>query len=346
MKRCFTICLLVLLGCSQPSETSHTGTQTGGQPPQETWEWPNDPVTFYANNPPVIDFATFQPQALNVTPTYNSFYSPNDDLELTADLQQLKNYKVIFLQGIMGNYVDFMGKLIMNKFNEYEYYYDYFDWLESVGVEYELLKTDTEDPALDNSILLEEALEKSTKPVVIVAHSKGGVETMLALTARPSLHAKVKGVLFLQSPFYGTPVADYLQDHGVWDFLANFVLMVLGGSSEGMHNLSTYERVPWMAQWDFMVKYVMSRVKTLCFSTWKDDEPARRDSIFEFSRNKVKENGVDNDGLVPWNSMILPEGRYVQFEGHDHASPVTDQKYIAFDRARFFKAMLRTLYSN
>lgn len=345
MKKLLAICIIAFLGCSDPAASQkHAGTSNSLQEPQQDLQWPNDPVTFYQGQPSVIDFTTYKPVGVDVTSTYRKLYEGG--LDLPADLQELRKYKVILVEGIMSNYVDFVGKLIMNRFNEYEIFYDYMDWLEHVGIEFEELKTDTEDSVSINAVLVEKAIEKSPKPVVIVAHSKGGVEAIMALVQNPSLHSKVKGALFLQSPFYGTPTADYLSDIPVWDFLANFVLMVLGGSGEAMHNLTSYERVPWMRQWEQKIEELVKKVPVLSFSTWKDDEPERRDSMFEFSRNKVKVDGkVDNDGLVPYNSMVLPDGRYVMFEGNDHASTVTDNKYIKFDRMRFLRAMLRTLYA-
>ncbi|HEX4923733.1 MAG TPA: hypothetical protein VFV50_06590 [Bdellovibrionales bacterium] len=336
-----SLLMILMLGCSQPS-----GSQTGASSQADTtYEWPNEPVQFYAAQPPVIDFSKYQPAGVNVTADYERYFGRMGD-GLPTDLAELRNYKVIFVQGIMGNYVDFMGKLIMNKFDQYEYFYEHMDWLKSVGVEYERLKTDTEDTIEANAILVERAVRASSKPVVLVAHSKGGLETLIALNDSPSLYPKVKGVLFMQSPFYGTPVADYLSDNPVWDFLANFVLAILGGSNKAMHNLTSYERVPWMQKWDFLVQHVVKELRVLCFSTWKDDEPNRRDSMFEFSRNKVKvDGGIDNDGLVPWNSMILPNSRYVRFEGHDHGSTVTANKYIQLDRPRFFRSLLQTLFA-
>lgn len=334
------IIAILMLGCSQPS-----GTQTSASSVETTHEWPNEPVEFYAARPPVVDFSKYQPAGTDVTATYSRHFGRNYE-GLPTDLAHIRDYKVIFVQGIMGNYVDFMGKLIMNKFNQYEYFYEHMDWLKAVGVEYERLKIDTEDTIDVNATLVSGAIRASAKPVLLVAHSKGGLETLIALNDNPSLHSKVKGVLFMQSPFYGTPVADYLSDNPVWDFLANFVLAVLGGSNKALHNLTSYERVPWMQKWDFIVQYVLKKLSVLCFSTWKDDDPSKRDSMFEFSRNKMKvDGGIDNDGLVPWNSMILPNSRYVKFEGHDHGSTVTANKYIPLDRPRFFRALLQTLYS-
>jgi triacylglycerol lipase len=330
---------LVLASCSSPS---------GGENQSESLsqEWPNDPVIFYATKTPPIDFRTFQPKGNDKTALYFKYFNEKDQVALPPDLERLRGYKVIFIQGIMGNYVDFMGKLIYNHFDQYEYFYDQMDWLKSVGVEYELLKVDTEDSVEINKWIVEDAIVKSSKPVLLVPHSKGGIETIMALVEHPFLYQKVAGLLSLQAPYYGTTVADYLQDIKVWDFLANFVLMVLGGSNEALHDLTTYERVPWMKHHEIMTKYIQKQIPVLSFSTYKDDEPARRDSTFEFSRNKVKtDGGADNDGLIPWNSMILPDSNYVAFEGQDHASTVTDNPYIKFDRERFFKALLRVLFS-
>ena len=63
--------------------------------------------------------------------------------------------------------------------------------------------------------------------VVLVGHSKGGIDSSVAITLHPELRERVRGLITIQSPVGGTPVAqDFAQDPTIAKFF-NFTLKVL-----------------------------------------------------------------------------------------------------------------------
>jgi hypothetical protein len=88
-----------------------------------------------------VDFVKYQPKGNNVTERFVQLMSNPPE-----NIPELKDMKVLLVEGIMGNYVDVMGKIIMNKLGRY----DYFDVQENLlkktwGLEVEKVKLDTED---------------------------------------------------------------------------------------------------------------------------------------------------------------------------------------------------------
>lgn len=287
-----------------------------------------------------IDFRTYQPQGTNRTQEYFQY------METPADVSHdLQGFKILLVEGIMGNYVDTVGKWFMKLFNQFDYFEDHKKWLKSVGADYQQLKIETENGSEKNARDIEAAVLDSSKPVLIFAHSKGAMDVLFALVKNPDLLPRIKGIITIQSPFLGTPVADYIEDTQPWKGIAHLVLTLLGGSGESLKDLSTSRRVKWFTDNQSAIENIQGKIAILSFGSWKDDVPKKTDSIFELSRNLMYEKmGVESDGLVPWKSAILPMGNYVSVEGLDHAATVVNTKYVQFDKARFTHALFSLLF--
>jgi hypothetical protein len=65
------------------------------------------------------------------------------------------------------------------------------DELRSMGIDTKLVKVHSMGATARNAAIVAEAIERSPKPVVLVAHSKGGLDAMQALADRPDLASKV-----------------------------------------------------------------------------------------------------------------------------------------------------------
>lgn len=287
-----------------------------------------------------IDFRTYQPQGINVTEDYLKFMA--DPQPVTEDL---KGVRVILVEGVMGNYVDTVGKWFMRLFNQYDYFEDQKRWLKSVNADFKQIKVETEDGSEKIATTITKELLKSDKPVLLLTHSKGGMDALVALVRHPALANKIVGWIFIQTPFLGSPVADYLEKTDPWKTIAHLVLTLLGGSGESLRDLTTDRRVPWYENNKAAIEKLRQDIPILTFGSWKDDDPNKKDSVFEFSRNlMVKYMGVDSDGLVPWKSAILPNGYYVTVEGLDHASTVVNNKFIRLDKKRFTNALFNLLF--
>ena len=94
--------------------------------------------------------------------------------------------------------------------------------------------------------MISAAVEASPLPVIIIGHSKGGLDTLEALITNRALLKKVRGVVTIQTPFSGTPVADYMSSQNVLRKIAIKLLYKLGGAEEVMKQLGTVERKSYL----------------------------------------------------------------------------------------------------
>ena len=121
----------------------------------------------------------------------------------------------------------------------------YFD---AHGIAYENLSDvstsfDTSESVAHNAAAILEFLRNTDKQVVIVSHSKGGLDTLEALLEDPTLWGDtVAGWVALQAPFYGSPVADPAPS------AINAVLLsAVGGNGQSLDDLKTSVRASYMA---------------------------------------------------------------------------------------------------
>jgi triacylglycerol esterase/lipase EstA (alpha/beta hydrolase family) len=257
-----------------------------------------------------IDFSKYNPQGINVTARYRELMKDPPNVS-----GSLKNYKIILIQGIMGNYVSMMNAIIMKYFGQYNYFQDQQATLKEWGLDYQKVNLDTEDGVAKNSKEIAKVISNSNKPVLILAHSKGALDALYAMVTYPDLVDRVAGMIAIQPTYMGTPVADFITGQQPWKGLANISLAILGGSGESLNDLMSERRLQWYETNVEKIQSIQRRVPILSFGSWKNDEPNKRDSEFELPRNLMLEkNGVESDGLVPWKSAILPGGHYVSIE--------------------------------
>ena len=291
--------------------------------------------------PPFID-----PQGRDVTSSYWHRFNSTDQPTLPPELEHIRNYHFLFVRGIMGDFVTFFGKLIMNHFGEFQYYDEEIKWLRSLGIEAEQLKLHTEASTKKNAKVIAKAVLRATKPVVLIGHSKGTTDILQFLLDRKDLRPRVAGFLTMEGAVQGTPVADYLLKIWVLHAIADVVLFFQGGSGQSLKDLSTTVRIPWATEHQTDFAQIAHEVPVLSFGSWKNPDPSgKEDSMFKLIRDVTLSNmGLENDGLIPRKAMIVPGSRFVMFEGLDHATPVSNNKFISLDRPRFFKALLGTLF--
>src|SRR5262249_50038758 len=83
-------------------------------------------------------------------------------------------------------------------------------WLKhEIGVGGPVVRLATSGAVADNAQRIAAALRRDPRPAVIIAHSKGGLETLAALMERDAAE-RCAAFIAIQSPFFGSPVADFL----------------------------------------------------------------------------------------------------------------------------------------
>ncbi len=269
-----------------------------------------------------------------------------------AEYKKLSGYRLLFVPGFMTNpSVDplllYKGDADGNK-SDKSFMATYFDeqisWLRANGIDAGIVRIESEAGIKYNAGLVAAEIAKSPKPVIIFSHSKGGLDTLEALIQRPDLRRKVRGLVSIQSPYYGTPIADWVLSyrHSLSPAAAG-AMKFMGGSLESVQDLSVKSRQEYQAKNAGEIAAITAAIPTISFGAWKNEEKGFMDTLFETTRDLMLKWGVKSDGLVPVDSEMLPGANQIAVEGLDHLATVIKVKKPAFNRVDFIKTLLTML---
>jgi hypothetical protein len=225
---------------------------------------------------------------------------------------RLAGHRVLVCYGLFGEVmaslrtigVDYMAKQL--------------EWLRGIGADAAPVPLPTAAPIAGNAARIAAAIEASPRPVLIVAHSKGGLEALSALLT-PGIAPRCHGFLALQSPFRGSPVADAALGYGPLHGIADRTLKLAKlGDGEGLRDLTVAVREPWMTEHEAAIEALAAHVPITSLATaLTDDCTLLEQAYVPLNRWMRKIGAGPNDGLVPVASTVLPGARHeVSAGGH------------------------------
>jgi len=280
-----------------------------------------------------------------VTDEYKDFFK-NADARFDAQaVEKLQKYKIIFVPGFLSDVDPSQLPIPGVALKPPRHFEEQMNWLEASGVDHERLSMTSESSVKENSSIVSAAIRASSRPVILIGHSKGGLDALEALISDRSLLEKVRGFVTLQSPFFGSPVADYVTSNSNLYDLASGVLFAMGGNKDSMINLTCADRKPYMAANAATIAEITAAIPVISVATWKDSVHGQVDTTLEPVRDLLLVQGIRSDGVVPVDSALLPGADLIKLSGLDHGVTVSPSRYISFDRVRFFKALLLTLFN-
>jgi hypothetical protein len=249
----------------------------------------------------------------------------------TAHVQALRAYRVLLVPGYLGDLYP-------------DYFNDHLRWLTALGVEHQKLPIRSGDRSAINGPIIATAIRQSSKPVILITHSKGSVDTLEALLADAGARAKVKGWLSLQGTFFGSPVADKLLDGSVINpLIASVILAYLGGTRESALDLTTGAAQAYYRKHAAAIGPLLREVPVIAFASAVDGTRSEQPSTaLEIPYELMAREGIRNDGLVPLDAAALPGMDFVKVTGVDHIAPVMPARQ-PFNRVRMTQALLLML---
>lgn len=212
------------------------------------------------------------------------------------------------------------------------------DWLSSHSIQYSTAVIGSDQSSTSNADQIALQIQSAKKPILIVAHSRGGVDVLEALIRHPHLQLKVYGVIFIQSPFFGTWLADFFSGRSarsqVLDSWSRFLLhskllppklrKKLYGIWQSTKSLTASHRQAWMRRNALEVEKVVVANPGLTVIT--RDQSFFKFRLFTFFRMIMQKKGILSDGVVPERSMQIPGVARVSLQHLDHAAFVFRNK--------------------
>ena len=223
---------------------------------------------------------------------------------------ELKGQRVLLVYGLLGEVAASLHRLGL------EYMQCEEEWLRQEGAEPSIVSLPTAAPVASNATRLAATLLADSRPTLIIAHSKGGLETLAALS-NAEARARCCGFIALQSPFMGSPVADaVVAAKPLAAASIGLARMLRIGSGEGLRDLTTHARQAWMAGHARAVAETLKRVPTVCVATAITANARGRERLHLAAGRWLEKQGAGpNDGLVPVSSALLPGARHLVAEG-------------------------------
>jgi hypothetical protein len=256
-----------------------------------------------------------------------------------ADLAaRLGGQRVLLVYGLMGELVAAFHPLGL------DYMHPLAAWLGERGADSAVVKLRTAEPVAANAALLRAALLADPRPALVVAHSKGGLEALAALLD-PAAQARCVGFLAMQSPFYGSPVADVVIGAKPLEAAAGGLARLLRiGSGQGVRDLTTAARRNWMAAAAEPVARLVAALPVACLATALAPGTARgRERLHLAAAQWMEKRGYGpNDGLVPVDSALIPGARHLVLPG-SHIATVS--RGPGRDPVAMMRAGLQALFS-
>lgn len=228
-----------------------------------------------------------------------------------AGAMTLQGCRVLLVYGLMGEVIAAMRPLGM------EYMHPLAEWLREEGARTAVVKLPTAEAVSANAVRLRAEILADPDPALVIAHSKGGLEALAALLD-PAAQARCLGFLAMQSPFFGSPIADLVVGAKPLEAAAGGLARLLRiGSGEGVRDLTTMARRAWMAAAEAPIARLLAALPVACLATAVDEGRARgRERLHLAAAQWMEKRGYGpNDGLVPVDSALIPGARHVVLPG-------------------------------
>ena len=225
--------------------------------------------------------------------------------------QMLEGKRVLIAYGLVGELL-----AAMHRFGV-DYMKSQATWLRrDLGAEVSVVRLATSSAVADNAHRIAEALCQDTRPAVVIAHSKGGLETLTALMNRRAAQ-RCAAFIAIQSPFLGSPVADFLVAAAPLHATVKGSLRLLrAGSGAGLHDLTTAVRQTWMERHRDAIAGLLENIPMVCCATAVSKSTIGPDRRYLALARWIERQGFGaNDGMVPVSAALLPGARHLVLGG-------------------------------
>ncbi|WP_375761291.1 esterase/lipase family protein [Corallococcus exercitus] len=187
------------------------------------------------------------------------------------------------------------------------------DALEAQGLQVGRVPVDTDMGVEHNAAIVRQAVleaSKNGKQVVLIGHSKGGLDSAAALSMYPELKEHVRALVTIQSPYGGSPMAQDLLDNPLVRYGVGGAVEALGGSIQAGEDL-TYD-----SRKEFLKKHPMpAGIPTVSMASTTANPTSPLFAMQEYMHQRY---GVKSDGLVLPQDAFIPGSKSVTLSGLDH----------------------------
>lgn len=300
--------------------------------------------------------------AADVSKSFEKIYDQNKTLT-EVELSQLRKSTIVFIPGLLAeNFVrdDEYSRLDFSLITR-DYFGSSFDYLrDRYGIKVERIFTSSKDvqQTQNNIRNLIDSTEDKNRGFIFISHSMGGLVLLDFLIKNPQYRHRVKGNVFLQSPFFGSVISDIFDKNYFYlRTILTPILPFLNTSDKVVGGFSIGFRGLYMQENKAEITDIMSEIPAITFA----GRIKGQKSIFKLTDNIIKYGCLKairgfcltkrihnmpldfSDGVVPVESSKLPGVDYIIKDYVDHAETVVSIPFKNISQRRLIKSLLRVL---
>jgi hypothetical protein len=180
-------------------------------------------------------------------------------------------------------------------------------------------------------------------PLTLVAHGRAGNVALHALIKSKELQSKVNKLMLVQSPIWGTPIADFLTGHPLMSWVTRAVCYLIGWPVSAVEEMSEFNRQVYMILNRSSIAELMSNCEVVTIGTtfeWKAKPVGGLQKLMHFFNRLIAKHSGPNDGWVPEKSTRIANETHHSLEQVTHLGSV---RAIQSSNAQTEKAMILKL---
>lgn len=236
--------------------------------------------------------------------------------------------------------------LKLQKVNQDDYFLPQIDVLNSEKIhDFEIIWSE-DKPVAEAAEDIKEKILRSPTPVTIIAHGKGGLDAIECLIQNPELQEKVELLTTMQTPLWGTPVADFLTGHPIASLFTMAACKFMGCSMKAIEEMSELNRQVYMIINKEKLRNLITNVNVVTVGT-TFDMPLSSENFVEKVLKRLQKLVTSyagaNDGLVPLISTRISNEPHVQLENMTHFSSVTPSLSVVSEIEDVTRNILRSI---
>ncbi len=193
------------------------------------------------------------------------------------------------------------------------------------------------DETRSNIRLALEQSRRENRKALFICHSLGGIALLEELVENSYEQDQIAGILFLQSPFSGSPLADtFLKNTDSNSKMLGLLMAWLNVGEGTVELLTTTYRKQFMHTYS---KDIMALTKKLPVITLGGVVNGHA-TLFQPTMPLIE---GESDGMVPFESSKLFSNDFVKLDKADHGELVARVLFDNFDKEVFTETMLKLL---
>lgn len=284
--------------------------------------------------------------------------------ELTLEEQrQLRNYDIYFIPGIFAESLiredrrsvvdfsiitkDYFGENIKVLQSKYR--------LRAFRLSTSSYNVEETRANINNAITLS---AQNRRKAILVSHSLGGLALLEELVTNSYLQDNIAGIVFLQSPFFGSPLGDVLLKPPYrLDRVLHSILPYVNISQDTVEYVTPQSRRLFMTENKKEIQNLINKVPLYTFSS---SAPANKsffkpliDIISDGCLKGIKLGCVtevfyqgpydESDGLIPVKSSFIPGADFVFIKNVDHGEIILNLPFEDYEKEHLTTSWLRLL---